>query len=93
MPISGHHFIRFFLALLYKIFGVNLFVVRLVQALLGAVSCGFLFLIGKRLFNRRSGLAAGLLMAVYPLFIYFDGELLIPVVLIFLVLAGFVAFL
>ncbi len=82
----------FFLALLYRIFGVNLFVVRLVQALLGAVSCGFLFLIGKRLFNRRSGLAVGLLMAVYPLFIYFDGELLIPVLLIFLVLAGFVAF-
>lgn len=82
----------FFLALLYRIFGVDFFVVRLVQAVLGAVSCGLLFLLGKRLFDRRTGLAAGLLMALYPLFIYFDGELLIPVLLIFLILAGFLAF-
>lgn len=78
----------FFLALLYRIFGVNLFAVRLAQAMLGSLSCGLLFFLGSDLFDRRVGLVAGLAMAVYPLFIYFDGELLIPVLLVFLTLLG-----
>ncbi len=82
----------FFLALIYRLFGVNLFWARLIQAGLGAASCGLLFLLGRGLFNRRVGLVAGLLMAVYPLFIYFDGELLISVLLVFLILLGFFAF-
>lgn len=78
----------FFLGLIYKVFGVNLFVARLVQVVLGSLSCLFLCLIGRKLFDGRTGFIAGLLMAFYPLFIYFDGELLIPVLLVFLLLCG-----
>lgn len=81
----------FFLALIYRLFGVNLFLARLVQALLGGIGCGLTCLLGKYLFNRRIGFIAGLIMAVYPLFIYFDGELLIPVLLVPLILAGFLS--
>jgi 4-amino-4-deoxy-L-arabinose transferase-like glycosyltransferase len=79
----------FFLALLYKVFGVNLFIVRLAQAVLGSCSCAVLYTLGKKVFDQKSSFYAGMLMAVYPLFIYFDGELLIPVLLVFLVLVGF----
>ncbi|MGQ9678851.1 MAG: tetratricopeptide repeat protein [bacterium] len=82
----------FFLALLYRFLGVNLFVVRLVQAVLGSLSCGLLFFLGSNLFDRRIGFLAGLVMAVYPLFIYYDGELLIPVLLVFLTQLGFFTF-
>ncbi|MEO0079884.1 MAG: tetratricopeptide repeat protein [candidate division WOR-3 bacterium] len=77
-----------FLALLYKLFGVNLLAARLVQAVIGGASCGLLYLVSKRLFDSRTGSAAGLIMGVYPLFIYFDGELLISVMLVFLLLLG-----
>jgi len=80
----------FFLALLYKLFSVNLFLVRLAQAVLGSLTCVLLYQLGSRIFDRQSGLYAGLLVAVYPLFVYFDCELLIPVLLVFLVLGGFI---
>ncbi|MEN9979818.1 MAG: tetratricopeptide repeat protein [candidate division WOR-3 bacterium] len=81
-----------FLGMLYRLFGVNFFLVRLVQALLGSAGCVLLVLLGRRLFDERTGFYAGLAMAVYPLLIFFDGELLIPVLLIFLLLAGFLLF-
>ncbi|MEO0025531.1 MAG: tetratricopeptide repeat protein [candidate division WOR-3 bacterium] len=81
-----------FLGMLYRLFGVNLFLVRLVQALLGSAGCVLLVLLGRRLFDERTGFYAGLAMACYPLLVFFDGELLIPVLLIFLLLAGFVLF-
>jgi 4-amino-4-deoxy-L-arabinose transferase-like glycosyltransferase/predicted TPR repeat methyltransferase len=96
--VSGREFIAdayfraplypFSLALLYKVFGVNLFLTRLAQAVLGSSSCVLLYLTGRRIFDERSGFYAGLVMAVYPLVVYFDGELLIPVLLIFLLLGG-----
>ncbi len=81
----------FFLALIYRLFGVNLFHARIMQALLGGVGCGLTCLLGKHLFNRRTGFIAGLIMAFYPLFIYFDGELLISVLLVPLILLGFLS--
>ena len=78
------------LGLVYKIFGVNLVIARLVQAIIGSISCGLLYLLARRLFNESVARIAGFLLAIYPLAIYFDGELLIPNLLIFLLLAGFI---
>ncbi len=78
----------YFLALLYKIFGVNLLVPRIFQILIGSFSCVLTKKIGDRLFNKKIGTIAGLITATYPLFIYFDLELLMPSVLIFLILLG-----
>ncbi len=93
----------YFLGLLYDIFGPNLFLVKLVQAVLGSASCGLVYLLARRLLAdpvSLSGLRpkaaewvariSGLAMAVYPLAIYFDGELLMPSLLVFLILLGFV---
>jgi tetratricopeptide (TPR) repeat protein len=74
----------YFLAMTYKIFGHNYFTPRLIQFLIGSASCVLIFLLGRKLFNRKTGVIAGFLACLYGVFIYFEGELLIPVLLVFL---------
>ena len=73
-----------FLAGIFKLCGVNLLAPRLVQAGLGALSCGLVFLIGRRVFSRTVGTVAGFAAASYWMLIYFDAELLIPSLIVFL---------
>lgn len=61
----------YFLGLIYSLFGRDLVVVRIFQALLDSSSCLLFALAGRRFFNRRSGLAAGLLLALYPASLFF----------------------
>jgi Tfp pilus assembly protein PilF/4-amino-4-deoxy-L-arabinose transferase-like glycosyltransferase len=75
------------LALIYRLTDYSKYVPRLFQALLGAGSCVWIYAIGRRLFNRSVALAAGLAAAVYGILIYYDGELLIPTLIVFLDLA------
>lgn len=76
-------------ALLYQIFGTNLLVPRLFQCVIGAINCVLTARIGAFLFKKKVGIIAGIIASLYPLFIYFDSELLIPTILIFLVLLAF----
>jgi len=106
---AGQEFIRdaffraplypYFLGLVYKLLGPNLFAARIVQALVGSAACGLTYLLARRLFSPAEtktvrpeivARVAGFALAAYPLAIYFDGELLIANLLAFLVLAGFV---
>jgi len=68
-----------FLAAWTRIFGDDLLAPRLVQAAIGAGSCALVYALGARLFDRRTGLAAAAISAVYAMLVYFDGELLLPV--------------
>jgi tetratricopeptide (TPR) repeat protein len=63
----------YFLGTLYAFFGRDLFMVRVVQALLGAASCALLGAAAARLFGRTVGLIAGLALALYAPAIFFDG--------------------
>jgi tetratricopeptide (TPR) repeat protein len=74
----------FFLGLLYRLFGADFYAYRLVQFALGGLSAALLYLLGRRLFSERVGLVAGALFALYGPLIYFEGELLPPVLAIFL---------
>ena len=74
----------YFLALIYKIFGHNYFMARLIQFLIGSLSCVLVYLLGKKVFNKRTGRIAGLLACLYGVLIYFEGELLIPILPVFL---------
>jgi tetratricopeptide (TPR) repeat protein len=47
--------------------------VRGAQIVLGSLACGVLVLAGRAFFSRRAGLAAGLLVALYPPAIFFDA--------------------
>jgi Flp pilus assembly protein TadD len=62
----------YFLALVYGTIGDSVAVVRSAQAVLGALACVLLADAGWRLFSRRAGIAAGLLLAVYPPAVFLD---------------------
>jgi tetratricopeptide (TPR) repeat protein len=63
----------YFLGVLYATLGHNLLAVRLVQAVVGSASCLLLALAGRRLFSARTGLIAGLGLALYAPAIFFDA--------------------
>ncbi len=61
------------LGVIYTIAGRHLLVVRVIQAGIGSASCVLLGLAAARLFGKRAGLAAGLILALYAPAIFFDG--------------------
>jgi len=79
-------FYSYFLALFYWIAGgsgIVYWLIHAAQMLLGALNCSLLYDLGRRVFDARVGWLAGLMAAFYWAFIYFEGEFLLPVVLIF----------
>lgn len=78
----------FFLAAVFKIFGDGLNAVRVLQLLIGVGSCGLIFLIARRQFNRTAALVAVWLAALYVPFIHFETQLLSVTVTLFLMLAA-----
>lgn len=74
----------YLLACVYMLFGRDLLLVRLLQALLGALTCVMASeltarLAGSRPEGARAAWATGLLLAAYAPLVFFDGELLVPV--------------
>jgi tetratricopeptide (TPR) repeat protein len=63
----------YFLGVLQLILGHNLWLIRLVQIALGAVSCALIFRVGRELFSQQAGIAAGLILAWYAPGIFFEG--------------------
>ena len=76
----------YFLAAIYALAGPLPLWPRLVQMVLGMINCVLIYLVGKNLFGSAVGLIAAALVSVYWVLIYFEGELLAPVLLIFLAL-------
>jgi len=56
----------YFLYAVYWIFGHSFLIVRLMQAILGALTAVILVKIGKEMFDNRVGNLAGLIYALYP---------------------------
>ncbi|MGE0863660.1 MAG: tetratricopeptide repeat protein [Vicinamibacterales bacterium] len=63
----------YFAGLVYAVFGHDLLVLRVCQAVIGSASCVLLGLAGARLFSKPVGLIAGLALALYAPAIFFDG--------------------
>jgi tetratricopeptide (TPR) repeat protein len=72
------------LGICFRLFGESYLLPRIFQAALSALTCGFLFLTGRRAFGRLVGIAAGAVAAAYWLYLYFAGELLITTLIVFL---------
>ena len=58
------------IALVYALFGKSFLALRLVWALMGALTCGLAYLLGRRLVNPVVGALAGTALAIYPYYIY-----------------------
>ena len=65
-----------FLAGLYFLSDNSIIVAKVVQMAVGGVTCALVYLLGRRIFNRRVGFGAGVMVAVYGPLIFFEGELL-----------------
>lgn len=83
----------YFLGIIYRFFGHNYLDPRLIQALLGSITCVFIYFLGKRLSGGSLvvGAAAGLIAALYKPFIFYDAALLKASLTCFLVGAGFLS--
>jgi 4-amino-4-deoxy-L-arabinose transferase-like glycosyltransferase len=66
----------FYAAVYYATGGVHPGAVRLVVALLGALTIVLVYLIGRRLAGPLAGLAGAALFAIYPVTIFFTGKLM-----------------
>jgi tetratricopeptide (TPR) repeat protein len=67
----------FMLALLLKLSGGSLMFVRAAQMLAGCLLLVLVFRVTERIFNRLAAAMAVLLLALYPITTYFEGELLL----------------
>ena len=80
----------YFLAGVFRLFGTGLLVPRLIQILIGSLSCALAYALGAKCFDQRVGLITGFVCALYWVLAYHDAEFLLPVLLVFFVLLGFV---
>ncbi|MFH1373493.1 MAG: glycosyltransferase family 39 protein [bacterium] len=65
------------LAVLYAVFGASLWVGRIFGLLTGLGSIVMTFLLGRKIRGVRVGLTAAVIHSLYPIMIYFEGELLL----------------
>lgn len=73
-----------FLGIIYKFFGHSYFAVRMIQSVIGAFTCVFIFIIGKKICNYKVGILSAFLSVIYPPFIKSAELLLTELVFTFL---------
>jgi Flp pilus assembly protein TadD len=91
--VRGEPFFRaplyaYFLGLLYSISGGSYLIPRIVQMVMGGLTAVITFYLGRRLISPVAGAIGGFLCAVYPVLVYFDGELLTETLFVFLAMLG-----
>lgn len=77
----------YFLAAVYWSFGHSIPAVRVVQAIIGAVSVAMAWHVGRRLAGPAVGLLTAAILAGYPFLLYYTGQLLTETLFIGLILA------
>ena len=82
----------YFLAIVYRLFGRDLTLVRLIQAGLGSLSAVLVYVLARGVFDRKVGVLAGFLAAAYGAFIFYDGSVLLTPLLVILNLVALVLF-
>jgi tetratricopeptide (TPR) repeat protein len=69
-------FYPLFLAAVYRVTSSSILAAKAIQIILGSVTCLLSYRLGRRLFDRPTGLLAGVITALYGPLIFFDAELL-----------------
>lgn len=72
----------YFLAIVYKLFGHDYYLIRTIQFIIGSLNCLLLYVVTKKIFNSLIAFFSSIILSIYPVMIYFEGELLSPVVAI-----------
>lgn len=66
----------FMIALLYKLFGIHYFVVRIVLSIFSSFTCLIVYKISKEIFDRQVALIAAFISSIYWMMFYWCGFLL-----------------
>lgn len=69
-------FYSYFLAAVYYLFGHSYIVIKVMQGILGSVTCVIIFLISKRVFNLKVAVISALIACFYPAFVKSAGHLM-----------------
>ncbi len=72
----------YFLALLYKTSGANLHFVMLVQHAIGVLSGWLIYRTGHEIISYNTGILALILYSLTPVFVYFEGQLLLDFLIV-----------
>jgi 4-amino-4-deoxy-L-arabinose transferase-like glycosyltransferase len=75
-----------FLAGIFFVFGKSIIAVRIIQAILGALSCVLLYFVAKKTFSKGAATIASVLMCFYPYLIAYTGDLLSETFYTFMIL-------
>ena len=76
-----------FIAAVYSVFGEDLPVLKLVQAVLGAATCVLVWGLARELFDRRVAALSGMIAALYGMLIFYGGTVMLVNLQVPLVLA------
>jgi len=74
----------YFLAAIYRLFGRDLLLVRLIQSGVGAAAVVLAYSIARQVFNRKVAVIAGFAAACYGALVFYDGAILLEPLLVFL---------
>jgi 4-amino-4-deoxy-L-arabinose transferase-like glycosyltransferase len=78
-----------FLAGVYSVFGLrNYLALKMIESLIGALTCGWVYLLGLTLFGRNAGRLAGFIAIFYPFLVYYTGVVLSENLFTFFLMAG-----
>lgn len=77
-------FYAYWVALIFKAIGTSAALIYSLQFVLGGINSILIYLIAKKIFDRKIGLLAGLFSACYGLFIFYEGLLVYTSVSLFL---------
>lgn len=78
----------YLLGAIYRLSEGSYLLPRLLQFILGGLTCVMTYVLTQRALGRLAAIAAGVICAVYPVLIYFDGELLTEPLFTFLSVLG-----
>lgn len=87
MPISDTGYFLY-LSLLYRIFGPNIFIARVIKCLLSTWTCVMIYHLASRTFGETSGRIAGIFCLLAPNLLYYCGLHLKETEMIFLIVAA-----
>lgn len=74
-----------YLAGVFFIFGKSILAARILNALLGSLTCVFLYFIGQKIFSSSVGRLAAFLLTFYPYLIAYTGDLISETFLTFII--------
>ncbi|MBN1232343.1 MAG: glycosyltransferase family 39 protein [Candidatus Coatesbacteria bacterium] len=80
----------YFLGFIYFFIGAkNFLLLRIIQSIIGSLTCVLLFLLGKQIFEKRIAYISAIILSFYPTIVFLDLEILNPVLENFLLLLFF----